>query len=383
MSRIDELKKQYPELNMTMFDLLNRMDTSKTYKYMPLLCKMFGERFDAFKQYGLENNKSKIESAKNDLINGLSHRGISYENASLSELYALYQFTEFYNNEMFSTLKEFMERMDKNQISNKDVTSYPNLDSLRAAVSLAALKEFDKELESQVIKEYEDDKWLVVRPLTFQSSVKYGASTRWCTTYQKEKQYFAKYWKRGILVYFINKETGYKFAGYKGLDGDSELSFWNAADSRVDYLDVQADDYLFPIVKRILSSTKTNKDFCSEDLAYSVLKECEYYELKAEIEQPREIGIDEPTMEMRGEDEGPMEMREAVQELHTLRRFVNRQVNEAQELGEVMEERLQGAIQNIERIYVEEPQSEVMEMEVQSERITPRNWDSELPTMRA
>lgn len=354
MSRIDELKKQYPELNMTMFDLLNRMDTSKTYKYMPLLCKMFGERFDAFKQYGLENNKSKIESAKNDLINGLSHRGISYENASLSELYALYQFTEFYNNEMFSTLKEFMERMDKNQISNKDVTSYPNLDSLRAAVSLAALKEFDKELESQVIKEYEDDKWLVVRPLTFQSSVKYGASTRWCTTYQKEKQYFAKYWKRGILVYFINKETGYKFAGYKGLDGDSELSFWNSADSRVDYLDVQADDYLFPIVKRILSSTKTNKDFCSDELAYSVLNECEYYELKSSIE-PREIEmLDEPTMEMRAEDEGPMEMRGAIQE-----------------------------IRNIERIYQEEPQSEVMEMEVQSERITPRNWDSEVPTMRA
>lgn len=332
MSRIDELKKQYPELNISVFDLLNRMDTSKTYKYMPLLCKIFGERFNVEKQYGI-SRKSQMDNAKDELIAGLANKGIECSELSISELYTLNQFTDFYNYEMFTTIKEFIERMDKHQIENRDVTSYPNLDSLRTAVSLASLKELDKELESQVIKEYEDEKWLAVRPLTFQASMKYGASTRWCTTYQKEKNYFAKYWKRGILVYFINKLDGYKFAGYKGLDGDNELSFWNAADNRVDYLDVQADDYLFPVVKRIMNSTKTNKHFCSEELAESVLKECEYYELKSALE-PREVGIEEPMVERTME-------------------------------------------------YVEE---DVMEMEVQSETIAPRNWEANeanIPTMRA
>ena len=328
MSRIDELKKQYPELNISMFDLLNRMDTSKTYKYMPLLCKMFGDRFKAENQYGV-STKSQINNAKDELVAGLNNKGISCSDLSISELYTLNQFTDFYNYETFTTIKEFIERMDKHQIENRDITSYPNLDSLRTAVSLASLKELDKELESQVIKEYEDEKWLVVRPLTFQSSIKYGASTRWCTTYQKEKQYFAKYWKRGILVYFINKLDGYKFAGYKGLDGDNELSFWNAADNRVDYLDIQADDYLFPIVKRIMSSTKTNKHFCSDELAESVLKECEYYELKSALE-PQEIGIEQPMVERIMED-------------------------------------------------VEA----VMDMEVHSETIVPRNWEVDVPTMRA
>ena len=46
MSRIDELKKQFPELNMTMFDLFKRIDTTSTYKYFPLLCKIFGKRFN-------------------------------------------------------------------------------------------------------------------------------------------------------------------------------------------------------------------------------------------------------------------------------------------------------------------------------------------------
>lgn len=338
MSRLDELKKQYPELNISLFDLLNRMDTSKTYKYMPLLCKIFGERFDAEKQYGL-NKKSKINDLKDELVSGLTHKGITCSDLTFSELYTIHQFTDFYNYETFTTVKEFMERMDKNQMENKDVTSYPNLESLRTAVSLASLKELDKELELQVVKEFEDEKWLVVRPLTFQSSSKYGASTRWCTTYQKEKQYFARYWKRGILVYFINKENGYKFAGFKALDGDTELSFWNSADSRVDYLDIQADDYLFPIVKKILSSTKTNKDFCSEELADSVLKECEYYEIKSEIEVPREIGYEQPMMDEMAEE---------------------RIIETVRDFGRLLQERI-----NTE---------EVMEMEVQSEIV---------PTMRA
>ena len=355
MSRIDELKKQYPELNISLFDLLNRMDTSKTYKYMPLLCKIFGERFDAMKQYGI-SEKTKMNSAKNDLINGLTQRGISSSDATVSELYAIYQFTEFYNTEMFSTVKEFIERMDKNQILNKDVTSYPTLESIRAAVSLAALKEFDKELESQAIKEYEDDKWLVVRPLTFQSSSKYGASTRWCTTYQKEKQYFARYWKRGILVYFINKETGYKFAGFKALDGDTELSFWNAADNRVDYMDVQADDYLFPIVKRILNSTKTNKDFCSEELAHSVLKECEYYELKAM--EPQSLDAEQPMIDAE-----------------VTQRTLNYAVRDLDEL-------VNTALGDLGELMVNE-ESTVMEQ--MSEGVPQRNWEYEedIPTMRA
>ena len=46
MSRLDELKKQYPELNITVFDMMTRLDTSKSYKYLPLMCKIFGKRYN-------------------------------------------------------------------------------------------------------------------------------------------------------------------------------------------------------------------------------------------------------------------------------------------------------------------------------------------------
>jgi hypothetical protein len=139
---------------------------------------------------------------------------------------------------------------------------------------LASIKEYTKDLENQIIKEYEDEKWVAVRPLTFSASAKYGSSTRWCTTYQREKQYFEKYWRKGILVYFINKQSGYKFAGFKGLNGDAEFSFWNAEDSRIDYLDVNADDYLFPIVRKIFKSEQTNKNLSSDEIQQQVHEEC-------------------------------------------------------------------------------------------------------------
>jgi len=46
MSRIDEMKKQYPELNVSILDIIVNLDTSKTYKYTPLLCKLIAKRLN-------------------------------------------------------------------------------------------------------------------------------------------------------------------------------------------------------------------------------------------------------------------------------------------------------------------------------------------------
>jgi len=271
MSRLDELKKQYPELNVTMFDMMNRLDTSKSYKYLPLMCKIFGGKFNPKKLWGKVAYPKGMLEIQTILIN----KGISTNELNDGEMYYMANYlAEHFSSDTYTTLKEFMDYMDKGHIENKDVSTYKDLDDVRGAVTLASMKELTKDLEGQVIKEYEDERWVIVRPLTFSASAKYGASTRWCTTYQKEKNYFEKYWRRGILVYFINKQTGYKFAGYKGLEGDSEFSFWNAEDYRTDYLEIEADDYLFPLVRRIFKSELTNKNLCSDEIQEQVHTEC-------------------------------------------------------------------------------------------------------------
>ena len=323
MSRLDELKKQYPELNVTMFDMMARLDASKSYKYLPLMCKIFGSRF----------NPKKLWSNKNDYLTGtleiqsmLMNKGISTDNLTDGQMYYIANyFAEHFSTDTYQTLKEFMSYMEKDQIENKDVSTYNDLEDIRGAVTLASMKELTKDLEGQVIKEYEDEKWVVVRPLTFSSSAKYGASTRWCTTYQKEKNYFEKYWRRGILVYFINKQTGYKFAGYKGIDGDSEFSFWNAEDSRVDYLDIDADDYLFPIVRKIFKSEQTNKNLCSDEIQEQVHTECltGYEKMRVEFSYSttEEIPVEQPMEETRMEQ--PTQTHNYQREMNTLRELIN------------------------------------------------------------
>ena len=293
MSRLDELKKQYPHLNMSLFDLMTRLDSSKSYKYLPLFCKLFGKRFDPKEQYHVEDVPKGILDIHTNLIS----KSISTNDLTDSQMYMLYCLTDYFPNENFTTLKDFMYYMENGKIQNKDVTSYSKIEEIRSAVSLASIKEMDEEMENQAIKEFEDDTWVAVRPLTFAASAKYGSSTRWCTTYQKEKQYFERYWRQGVLVYFINKNTGYKFALYKSL-AENELSFWNAEDSRVDFLSLEIEDYLFPIVKKIVQSNLTNKNLCTDEIQEQVHRECiDPYEIKKmsfDIPMVQEVMIEEP-----------------------------------------------------------------------------------------
>jgi hypothetical protein len=269
MSRLTEIKKQYPELNITIIDLFNKIDGTKSYKYLPLLCKIFGQRFSP-KIYS-KDERLIVES---DIKSVLMTYGISTDGISFNETYAIRDILELFNRSDVQTFIQFKDLMEKGVIENKDITSYKDIEELGGAITLSMIKENEKELEGQAIKVFEDEKWLAVRPLTFQASSKYGSGTKWCTTYKREKNYFEKYWRTGILVYFINKKTGYKFGGFKELDKGGELSFWNSADSRVDYLELETDDYLFPIVRKIFKSEDTNKNLCSNEIQEQVHTEC-------------------------------------------------------------------------------------------------------------
>jgi len=269
MSRLTEIKKQYPELNITIIDLFNKIDGTKSYKYLPLLCKLFGQRF-SIKSY----HKDERLVMESELETTMMTYGVPTDGISFNEMFMIRDILDLFNRSDVQTFIQFKDLMEKGVIENKDITSYKDIEELGGAITLSMIKENEKELEGQAIKVFEDEKWLAVRPLTFQASLKYGSGTKWCTTYKREKNYFEKYWRTGILVYFINKQTGYKFAGFKELDKGVELSFWNSADSRIDYTQLETDDYLFPIVRKIFKSEDTNKNLCSNEIQEQVHAEC-------------------------------------------------------------------------------------------------------------
>jgi hypothetical protein len=274
MSKITELKKQFPELNISILDLFSRIDGTKTNKYVPLLCKILGYRMQPDKMWSKEDAQQEMKYVKERV----SRTGINYEGMSNNEIYAIHMLSDFFNSEDIRDIVSFRDYNERGLIVNNDITTYKTIEEIRAVVSLATLKADEKEMRNQTVKEYEDDTWLALRPLTFGASSRYGSATKWCTTYQNDKQYFERYWRRGALIYFINKITGYKFATFKALD-DTELSFWNAADTRIDFLQIEIDDYMYPIIKNILKTDKSNSDLCSNEIKRKVRLECNEHHL--------------------------------------------------------------------------------------------------------
>ena len=272
MSRIDELKKQHPQFNQTYFDIFRRLDISKSGKYMPSISLMVNETL-----------KKRIEHR--DEMDSVKSRceeyGFDYKGLNDYEIMIAYFILDFIVAKDWDIVTDFMDYMERGIIENKDVLTYKTMDDIKGAVSTASIKMYSKELENQVHKEFEDSTWIAVRPLSFEASSKYGASTRWCTTYKREKEYFARYFSRGVLVYFINKITGYKFALYSEVySGINEISFWNAEDAKIDFLQLDIDNYLLPIIKNLAMSKQKNSDFLSKEDLDAVLLECEYREAK-------------------------------------------------------------------------------------------------------
>ena len=345
MSKITELKKQYPELNISVFDLFSKIDGTKTNKYLPLICNLLSSRFQPYKMW----NKRDADSESKHITERVESFGINCEDMSINEIFMIYTLSDYFQHEDIRLLSLFRKYNERGLIPNNDVSSYQNFDQIRSSVGLATLKVDEKELKTQIIREHDDDTWIALRPLTFGASSKYGAATKWCTTYQNDKQYFKRYWDRGILVYFINKVTGLKFAVFKSLDSERELSFWNAADQRVDFLELEIDDYMFPIIKQILKSDKSNRDLSSAKIRNQVNRECVPHYEKEFVQEETDVVngpmvngpiVNRPMVEQTAQDFAITE-RGVIQ----LRRPLDGEIRE--ELNNIMEEIGEDITQNL------------------------------------
>jgi hypothetical protein len=102
---------------------------------------------------------------------------------------------------------ELVKEFDRFQqsLDVKDINRY-DLDGLKLAIeshketSKSQLKKVDT---SGAKKLYEDKNILIVKPLTYEASCKYGAGTRWCTTMAGTPSYFESHTKEDQGLYYI------------------------------------------------------------------------------------------------------------------------------------------------------------------------------------
>lgn len=235
MSRIDELKKQHPSYAMSAIDIYKMISPNQSSKYVEMLIKLDKNR---------EFNDP--DAYRRQIIECMVGWGIDYNYLETFDLETLNMFFLSMSNLMVEKGKirsftKFASLNERKLIENNDITTYSSWDEIEQAISLAEIKLIDKETAKQIKKIYEDDEWISLRPLSLEASMKYGANTKWCTT-TESGQYYARYSARGILIYNINKKTGYKVACFKNLspDHDNEFSWWDVTDKKIEVLDSEA-----------------------------------------------------------------------------------------------------------------------------------------------
>ena len=252
MSRIDELKKQHPLYALSAIDIYKMMSPNQTNKYVEMLIKL--DKSIATDSY------YHSDRYRNEMIACMVDWGLDYNYLETFDIETL-RFVFNSMNHLTSEGKikiftKFASYNERKLIENNDVTTYSTWDQIEQAVALADVKSLDKKLEKEIKKIYEDDEWLSLRPLSLEASMKYGANTKWCTT-TESGQYYARYSARGILIYNINKKTGYKVACFKNLDSnhDNEFSWWDVTDKKIEALDSEAPSAVLEAIRNEIKTT--------------------------------------------------------------------------------------------------------------------------------
>jgi hypothetical protein len=215
MSRLDKLKEQHPDLNISIIDVIAKVDPSDSYKYTEFLIKWFKEVY---------NDK-------------------------------LYLGIELIGEDNVVVLNEFEEHSKCNRIEKKDIGQHKSFTSLKIEVEKADEIVKLKELEKQTKKIYDDGDWLAIIPLSFEASKSYGSNTKWCTTQQG---HWDKYIKNYKLIYLIQRSSGVKYAISAKKDSDTEIQAWLDNDDEVSPMLLDIPFELFMACNAEIKKNETN-----------------------------------------------------------------------------------------------------------------------------
>jgi hypothetical protein len=265
MTKLKKFKETVPPwMNLSLIDVLEMIDPSNTNKFLPMLTNIVDSSF-----------KNRVGNWKEDTIEFIRrietiapHLKGTFDISDPSLIYSFWTLLERIPNNELDSLVDFIEMYEKHQITGVDINQIKTLNEIESVINLINIKNIGKEFSKQTYVDLDTEKWLVIRPLTYESSLKYGAHTKWCTAAKSNPYQFFRYTEEAVLIYCINKETGYKLAFHMFREGNKfyDISFWNSVDDRIDSLSAEIDFDVYQLIKNIYTSseTKTNKELGGE-----------------------------------------------------------------------------------------------------------------------
>ena len=280
MSRIRDLKTDTNN-NFNIVDVIEVFTPTGKSKYVDMLLRIMC-------------NTPNLKEHGDEIIEYITNQYDFVDKEDLKkfspiQLLLMYKFVDtYFNSDDLNNYKKFCEYNERNLIEQNDLSKYKNYEDIMTQVNIAEIKVEMKELESEVVRVHEDDEWLLVRPTTFLASKKYGSNTKWCTTSEQNPEYFLKYAERGVLIYCMNKKTGYKVASFYSLKkSDPEFSFWNQKDEKIESMDSELSDSMLRIIREVSKDPKTtsNRRLLNETQLEKENKNLEKYMKKAKIQE--------------------------------------------------------------------------------------------------
>jgi hypothetical protein len=253
MAKIKDMIEMAPtSFKTSLLDVLMALDPSKTKKYVPLMLKVLVNKIEEG-----ERDRDR-DSVRQDYLNELKEYYGILNLPHTMDPKVVARLLEMVGSDITKDLMNFVDSNEKGYFKGLDITTISNRKELANLNSLTALTKIGKALTKQVQKDFEDEEWLVVRPFSFESSVKYGYGSKWCTAMEKNAEHFFRYTNRGTLIYCINKKTGDKVAVFHEIqDG---ISFWNTEDIRIDSMFSNLPSYIMDVIRGIITDKQvTNR----------------------------------------------------------------------------------------------------------------------------
>jgi hypothetical protein len=290
---IKKIKKENNSINISLVDLMGKLDNSETKKYTQFLVKILKKNFDNEQDF-LVRDSSHRERKIDQVLNNSTFDGWITRKI-LTNLYGWDEVDSFIN---------FCEFMERGLINEKDISKYDSWEMVTSEVFQAKNRNLFKMAKKEVKVVYEDDQYMCIKPLTYAASVSYGYQTRWCTASVQEPSYFYNHSKDGVLVYLIDKINNVKFGFYHN---SYQIQIYNQKDDRVDSMETGIPvELLHKLIGEMKSEAK-DKNF-----NYKLFGESELENMKKYNHVNEEIRVDDLLDDIPS-PENPME--ESVSEM--------------------------------------------------------------------
>jgi hypothetical protein len=266
---IKKIKKENNSINISLVDLMGKLDNSETKKYTQFLVKMLKKNFDNEQDF-LVRDSSHRERKIDQVLNNSTFDGWITKKI-LTFLYGWDEVDSFIN---------FCEFMERGLTNEKDISKYDSWEMVTSEVFQAKNRNLFKMAKKEVKVIYEDDQYLCIKPLTYAASVSYGYQTRWCTASVQEPSYFYNHSKDGVLVYLIDKVNNVKFGFFHN---SYQIQIFNQKDDRVDSMETGIPvELLHKLIGEMKSEAK-NKNFNYKLFGESELENMKKYRHGEEI----------------------------------------------------------------------------------------------------